>query len=144
MTNRVPIVVRTTGCGRFTGIVLIGSGLLILFLNTGFGIPAKYFRFWPVVIIAFGMYLISRHYWELLMSQSRMQQVIEAGAIPRFAPRGRSLSPPGFPSIVTLFGVWLLLRNLHVITVWVTWVVLLVSLGVLIIAGSMRGSFARH
>ena len=136
-------VVRSTGCSRFIGLVLIVVGLVVLVFNSGLGISWQYRRWWPVLIIAFGIYLLIRHYWLRLGNRSRAGQVFDAGVLPTLMGRGRRSRVPTGPLVIVVIGVCWLLINLLGPKPWVIWAIGLIALGALFLAGSLRATVAR-
>src|SRR5579872_26417 len=136
-------VIRSTGCGRFLGILLILIALIVLLANSGLGIPSKYARWWPVIVIALGVLLLIRHYWNLFFSRNRAGNVFEAGVIPRLGGGDRSWRPPALPIIIIALGVWRLAVNFHWVSTPVLVAILLLALGALLLSGSVRASMSR-
>ena len=136
-------VIRSTGCGRFLGILLILIALIVLLANSGLGIPSKYARWWPVIVIALGVLLLIRHYWNLFFKRNRAGNVFEAGVIPRLGGGDRSWRPPALPIIIIALGVWRLAVNFHWVSTPVLVAILLLAIGALLLSGSVRASMSR-
>ena len=136
-------VVRSTGCGRFIGLVLIIIGLVILFANSGLGPSWHYRRWWPAIIIAFGAYMLIRNYWDRFSNRSMVPGVIDSGSVPRLGRGGMNWRPPGLPVVVIATGVLFLLHTLGGAHGWEIWAVLLIVAGALFLGGSLRASLTR-
>lgn len=135
----VALVVRSTGCGRFVGLVFVAIGALVL-LSYYHIIPGRVSRWWPVLIIGLGALLFLRHYWRIFRQRSPAAQVLDPNAPIPSVPvrRTRKLSPPAFPLIIAGVGAYLLLRNLHYISLGVVLAVTLILIGLLFLASGMR------
>jgi hypothetical protein len=134
-------VVRSTGCGQFLGAVLIFVGVVVLVANTGLGMG--YSRLWPIIVIAAGLLLLIRHYWNQYHNRPGAQQLLDGGLIPRLGSGRFNWSPPGIPMLIIAFGVWRLVVNLHWARTWVLVAIALILIGVLFLGGSIRASFSR-
>lgn len=135
-------VMRSTGCGRFLGIVLIAVGLVVLLANSGLGIPTGYTKWWPLIVIALGVYLLLRHYWNRLAGRPQVPAVVDVGMGRQWRRPGH-LSPPGLPVLIIAIGLWRLALNLHWTSTWVLVAVILIALGALFLAGSLRAGVSR-
>lgn len=97
-----------------TGLLIIAVGVLFLLDHLGFLRAGDYVRYWPVLLVVYGL--------------SRM-----------IGRRGRGIMAGGFFLVI---GVFLLLQKLDLIafSIWEYWPVLLVVIGAMLV----RRAFGRH
>ncbi|GEM_PF-2471030 len=136
------IQVRSTGCGRVLGLGLVLVGVIVLLVHYHV-VPTKVGRWWPVIIIALGVALLVRHYWQLLSRRRPAAIVDPSSPFPVF-PRPRSYAPPGFALVVIAVGIYLLLDSLHYVTLGVALAILFILLGAAVLSGSVRASLRRR
>jgi len=134
-------VVNQTGCGRFLGAVFIVTGGLVLLAYSGI-VPHRITKWWPVLIIAAGVLLFGRHYWQAFRNRPRVPAVIDAGST--VAGSNRRISPPAFPVLVIAVGVYLLLQSVAGVSTYEILAIVLIALGFLFLAGNVRASVSRR
>lgn len=133
------IHVRSTGCGRLLGILLVIVGAFIL-LSYYRVIPTKESRWWPVIIIILGLALLARHYIGVLRASRSKSDVLAPGtSIPILPHRNRGWSPPVAPLVIMALGCYLLLSNLHYVSLGVVLAVILILIGAAVLLGG-RGT----
>ncbi len=132
--------VRTSGCGRVLGTLLIGIGALVILSYYGV-IPHRVTRWWPVLVVAFGIYLLLRHYWLALRDRRTPDSLQVLGpSTPTTVPKRRPFTPPLVPVAVMAVGAYLLLSNLHYLSLGVLVAIVLILVGVAFLTGSVRRS----
>jgi hypothetical protein len=135
--------VRTVGCGQIVGVVLISAG--VLFLVVHYFNPWNIKVWWPLFIVAFGVYLLFRHYWRLYRNRHDTPEVIDAGVPIALPPpdKAASLAPPTSAILVIGIGVYWFLVNIGWISFLVIVAVLFILIGFLIVSGTVRGWIRR-
>lgn len=113
--------------------------MLLAYYNV---IPPHISRWWPVIIIALGALLLLRHYWLLLFD--RGPDLDRHSPIPILESPTRSFAPPLAPFIIAAIGLFLLLRNLHYVSLGVLLAIVLIVLGLAILSGSELSGFGRR
>lgn len=119
------MVVQSRGCGSALGAVLIAIGAIVLLVHYNV-IPHRLVDWWPVVIIAWGVWMLVVYYWRVLV-QRRYLAIPGIGPVVRVRPRRAA---PVFPILVIAVGTYLLLSNLHYISFGIIVAAVLILLGV--------------
>jgi hypothetical protein len=144
MQRSTRYVVQTGGCGRLLGILCIVFGGL--FLLTYYGvIPHRISKWWPLVIVAFGVFLLIRHYWLWFRNRPKKYEVLDPLS-PTLGqpPRDHSPGTPAAAVLVLVVGAYCLLRyTFNVINLGVLLALLLIVLGVMFLAGNARARMRR-
>jgi len=132
--------IRNLGCARLLGLVLVVIGALVILSYYGL-IPHKITRWWPVLVIAFGVWLLFRHYWRVVRDKKAPAvEVLDVLNPQPAALRRRRLVPPVSSLIVIAIGVYLLLSSLHYLSFGVLVAAALILLGLVVLAASARHS----
>jgi hypothetical protein len=119
------VVVQSRGCGSALGAALIAAGALVLLVHYDV-LPQRLLDWWPVIIIAWGVWMLVAHYWRVLV-QRREMAIPGIGPVVRVRPRR---SAPVFPVLVIAVGTYLLLSNLHYISFGIIVAAVLILLGI--------------
>jgi hypothetical protein len=122
--NRDAVVIHARGCGPAFGILLVAIGVLLLLLHYH-AIPRHWLDWWPALIIVWGVWLLVRHYWRVLIRR-RALALPGLGPIINVRPR---FAPPTIPLLIIAIGAYLLLSNLHYVSLGVIIAALLIVLG---------------